>query len=118
MSAETDLRTLLLATTAVTALVGTRVAADRIEQGSTRPFVVFSRTGTTPYETIDKQLLASQVALDVQCWADTRAQADAVANAVAAAVRGTPTQMVLQRSSAYDSELDLEATMLSVEWWE
>lgn len=118
MSAEADLHALLLTSPAVAALVGNRIAADRMEQGAGRPFVVFSRTGTVPYETLDKQLLASLVSIEVQCWADTRLQADAVADAVAAAVRATSTQTVSQRSGAYDGDLDLQATVLAVEWWE
>lgn len=118
MSAETELRALLLAAPAVAALVGTRISADRIEQGAARPFVMFSRAATTPFATIDGALLVSQVQLEVQCWADTRAGADAVALAVAAAVRGTGLHAVTAQSAAYDPELDLEAATLSVDWWD
>ena len=53
MSAVTDLRALLLADTAVAALVGTRISADRITQGSGRPFIVFGRTATVREKTLD-----------------------------------------------------------------
>ena len=117
MSAESDLRALLIAAPAVTTLVGQRISADRIEQGTARPFVMFTRTATTPYVTIDGQVLASQAQLDIQCWADSRAQADAVGAAVTAAIRATTTQTVTGQSAAYDGELDLESTLLTVEWW-
>ena len=117
MSAETELRALLLAATAVTALIGNRIASDRIEQGTARPFVMFTRTATTPYVTIDGQVLASQAQLEIQCWADSRAQADAVGEAVTAAIRASTTQTVTGQSAAYDGELDLESTLLTVEWW-
>lgn len=117
MSAETDLRALLLSTTAVTNLIGTRIASDRIEQGTARPFVMFTRTGTVPYTTIDGQVLATQALLEIQCWADSRAQADAVGEAVTAAIRGTTTQTVSGQAAAYDGDLDLESTLLTVEWW-
>jgi hypothetical protein len=118
MSVETVLRALLVADGGVSALVGTRIAADRIEQGASRPFVVFSRTATAPITAVDGALLISQVSIDVQCWADTRLQADAVADAVSAAVRGVTSQQVTERSSVYDADLDMEGTQLSVEWWE
>lgn len=118
MSAETALRAALLADAAVAALVSTRIAADRIEQGAVRPFVVFTRTASTPYGSIDGTVHKTQVTLDVQCWADTRISADAVADAVTAAVRGVVTQAVTGRASGYDGELDLEASILTVEWWE
>ena len=44
MSASTQLQTLLLATPAVTALCGTRIASDRMEQGAATPFVVYTGT--------------------------------------------------------------------------
>jgi len=46
MTAATDLRALLVADGALSALVGTRIRANRAEQGDTRPFVVFTRVDT------------------------------------------------------------------------
>lgn len=117
MSAESDLRALLVATSAVTALVGQRIAADRIEQGAARPFVVFTRTGSAPLTGIDGTVYKTLVSLDVQCWADTRLNAEAVADAASAAIRSA-NQGVSGRSAGYDPELDLEAALLTVEWWE
>ena len=118
MSAETDLRALLVATAGVTTLVGTRIAADRIEQGAARPFVVFTRAGSEPLQCLDGSVLKTLVTLDVQCWADTRASAEAVADAVTAAVRGVLTQTVIARAASYEPDLDLEAAVLTVQWWE
>ena len=118
MSAETDLRALLVGNAGVAGLVGTRVAADRIEQTAGRPFVVFSRTGSEPQLCLDGAVLKTRVTLDVQAWADTRASASAVADAVIAAVRGATSQTVVDMSSAYDADLDLEAALLTVQWWE
>jgi hypothetical protein len=118
MSAETDLRALLVASAGVTALVGTRIAADRMEQGSARPFVVFARSASEPLQCLDGSVLKTLVTLDVQCWADTRASAEAVADAVTAAVRGVLTQTVPARAALFEPELDLEASVLTVQWWE
>ena len=118
MSAETALRATLVAHTATAALVGQRVRAERAEQDDVRPFVIFTRTASEPYNTVDGAVLATLVSLDVQCWADTRTGADALADAVSAAIRAVPTQSVAGRSSGYDADLDLEVTNLNILWWE
>ena len=118
MSAETALRALLVADGATAALVGARVSADRMEQGAARPFVVFARTASLPVTTIGGTVLKTQASIDVQCWADTRAGADALADAVTAAVRGVISQTVPGRSGVYDSDLDMHGTILNVNWWE
>ena len=118
MSAETSLRALLAADSPTAALVGTRIASDRMEQDVVRPFVVFARTSSQPVTTIDGTVLKTQVSLDVQCWADTRVGADAVADAVTTSVRGATSQTVPGRSALYDPDLDLHCTVLNVNWWE
>lgn len=117
MSAETDLRALLISTAGVTALVGQRIAADRIEQGAARPFIVFTRTGTERERTLDGGVAATRVALLVQCWADTRVQAEQVADAVETALASV-FQNTGDRSGTYEPDLDLEGALIPVEWWE
>lgn len=117
MSAETALRAALLAAPSVTALVGQRVVADRAEQGAPLPFAVFTRTATEPYTTIDGALLGSRTAIELQCWADSRASAEALADACQAAVRAA-NQLVVNRSASTDPNLDLQAAILAVEWFE
>jgi hypothetical protein len=118
MSAEADLRALLVANAGVTALVGQRIAADRIEQAASRPFLVFTRTSSEPQQCLDGSVLKTRATIEVQAWADTRASASAVAAAVIAAVRGATSQTVVDLSSSYDADLDLEAALLTVQWWE
>jgi methylaspartate ammonia-lyase len=117
MSADTDLRALLAGTSAITALVSTRIVADRMEEGAVRPFVVFSRVATEHQYGLDGTVHASRATFDVQCWADTRISAEAVADAIET-VLATNQRPVLSRVSGYDAELDLEATLLTVEWWD
>lgn len=117
MSMESDLRALLVAYAPLAALVSTRIAADRIEQGAIRPFVVYTRTGTEPVQTLDGTLHASKSTFDVQCWADTRAAAEAAADAIQAALVAD-FRAIVGRASGYDADLDLEATVISVDWWD
>jgi len=116
MSFESDLHALLLASPAVTALVGNRIAADRIEQGAARPFVIYTRSATDRTRTLAGGLVSARATFDVQCWADTRLAAEAVAEAVTGAIEAA-SQVVNTQESAYDGDLDLEAAMLSVDWW-
>ena len=117
MSAETDFRALLLATGAVTALVGSRIAASRIEQGAVRPFVVFSRSATERSVGLDGTVHGVRATLDVQCWADTRVAAQTLADAVQAAVESAH-HFCTARTDGYDPELDLESDLLTIDWWE
>ena len=117
MSAETDLRAALAGNAGVAALVAGRITADRMEEGAVRPFVVFSRAATDNQYGLDGTVLASRITFDLQCWADTRASAEAVANAVDAVLLADQ-RPVISRTSGYDANLDLEATLLTVEWWD
>ena len=119
MSIETDFRALLAGYSALTALVGTRIAENAEPEGSALPLVVFSATHDRTLG-LDNSLLADQCSIDVQCWAETAVAADAVADAVIAAIATAPTAagaVVVARSSTFDAELGLDATILAAEWW-
>lgn len=126
MSAEADLRSDLLAHAPLVAMIATnstkRVAADKVEAGIARPFIVFTRRETDPITTLDGVKHGAKVFFELQCWGDTRASAEALADAAEAALAastrepfGIPSE---DRSSAYDGELDLECVVLGVEWWQ
>lgn len=117
MSAETALRTLLLADGPTAALVATRVTADRVEQTAARPFIVFTRTGTERSKGLDGTVLGVRATLQVETWADTRVSAEAVADAMEAAIEGAH-QFVVNRGAGFDPDLDLESTVLTVDWWD
>lgn len=115
MSAESDLRALLLADAGVSALVGSRVRAGRAEEDDARPYVVFSREDTEREETLSGEVVSETAVIAVECWADSQGQADAVADAVDAALRAV-FQPVANRSTDYDGQLDFSVTVLTVRW--
>ncbi len=117
MSAKTDLLAALLAYAPLTTLVETNISADRIEQDAPRPFVVFTQTGQDKHRALDGSSHGTQTAIEVQCWGDTRTSADAVADAVEAALDALY-QHATNRADGYDGDLDLEAAILSVDWWD
>lgn len=117
MSAETDLRALLAADSAVAALVGTAISADRIEQGTARPFIVFTRTATVREKTLNGVVVGVLATLSVQCWADTRLKAEEVADAVQTVIEAS-FNTVANRDAGPDNDLDIEVAVLTVDWWE
>lgn len=118
MSSETDFRALLAAHAPLTALVGTRIALNAVPEQSALPLVVYAVSHTRTLG-LDGSLLADQCSISVQCWADTGTQADAVADAVVAAVATAAVGQaaVLDRSTTFDAEMGLDATEMTVEWW-
>jgi hypothetical protein len=53
---------------------------------------------------------------EIQCWASTRAAADALAAAVMAALDAQH-QYCTGPVAGFDAELDLEAALLTCDWW-
>jgi hypothetical protein len=115
MSVETDFRTTLLARPQLTALVAQRVAQNAIDPGPL-PIVAFTSAHEREFA-LDNSLIADKVTIDAQCWAASSVEADAVADEVEAAIDAAG-HLVLNRSSAHDPELDLHATVMTIEWWD
>ena len=119
MSAETDLRALLAGNAGLAALVGANIAHNAIKAQTAPPYVVFT-CSHTPVLSVLGQQLADQCLFSIQCWGKTAANAEAVADAVQAALatalsaRGVATTA---RASGYDEEMGFDATILTVEWW-
>ena len=119
MSAETDFRARLVGHAPLAALVGTRVAQNVVPQGAALPFVAFTARHDPLFNLLG-DVLEDPCTFTVQCWGKTSLQADAAADAVAAALATAPAvhgATVTARDGAYDEEMDLHATVLTVEWW-
>jgi len=115
MSAETEFRALLAANGDLTALVSTRIAQNAVPQGAVFPLVVFTASHSPSYG-LDNTLLDDEVTFSVQCWASTAVLADAVADAVDAALAGSA-GIVTERASAYDQDMSADCTVLTIQWW-
>ena len=119
MSAEADFRATLAAHAPLTALVVGRIALNALPQGSALPIVVYTATHVPQLNLLGVQL-DDEVTFEVQCWADSAATAQAVADAVQAAVGTAPAAnaaAVVGRATGYDADLQLDATVLTVSWW-
>ena len=92
MSAETQLYTLLSGAAGVTALASDRVYPDLIPENKATPYIGFERTDAQPVTTLEGTVLAWQTNMVIACWADTRLQANALADAALAALAGTAWQ--------------------------
>ena len=117
MSVETTLYATLSSAAGVTALVSTRIYPDVMPEGVAFPAVVFSRSGTDPINGISGAKFGATVEMAVATWGKTRTSADAVADAIEAAI--PPSGFYLSgRASAYDPETGLFATTLSLSFFD
>jgi hypothetical protein len=122
MSVETTLVTELLAYAPLSALVGTRLAPDKVVQGAPRPYIVYV-VEREPTHLLDGSVASTFYRVSFQCWADTRAGCEELADALEAAlalstvegpVGGLPTE---SRNVITEHELDLEGSEIVTEFW-
>ena len=116
MRAEKVVYTLLAASSALAAIVSTRIYPDVAPQEGALPAITFERTGTEYHNTIHGTVIATVAALDVWCMAATRASAEAVCDAAATAVRAAGF-LTTGRRAEFDPESDLWAAVLSIDHW-
>jgi hypothetical protein len=115
MSAESDFRAVLAAYAPLTALVGTRIAQNAVPQGATLPYVAFTASHAPEYG-LDNTLHGDAVTFSIECWAESAAEADAVAVQVQAALLSEGV-VCTAAGGTYDPEQGLDATALQAEWW-
>lgn len=116
MSAETELYAALSGLAGLTVLVSSRIYPDAIPENSALPAVVYVRAGTNPTYTIGGQLACEEAKLAITAWAETREQAEAVADQMRIAVdlAGNP---ISDRSSGFDNEVGLFAVTIETDWF-
>lgn len=121
MSAETDLRAALVAESTLTALVGTRVVQNGVAEGTALPYVIFTSQHAFENNLLGQAMLDA-VTFTIECWATGALAADAVADAVVLALTNhapvANAACLTGRASGFDGSLGLDATVLTVEWWQ
>lgn len=116
MSAEYDLRALLLDSQNLVAVVpAARISVDTAGVEQPRPYIVFSVQSGEPIFGLDNSLLAENITIDIQCIGVTRTNAIVVRELVKQALRdgGLPWSGT---SSGFDPDADIEAEIITVNW--
>jgi hypothetical protein len=119
MSIETDVLALLAGFPGVASLVAGRLALNAVNEGTLLPYIIVSANHSYTF-TLDKTISADEAAVTIECWGKSAAQAEAVGDAVAAAILTAPLitgATVLARVGGVDPENGLDASVLTVEWW-
>lgn len=124
MSAESDLRAVLIGDAALLAALGTvggitadkRVCIDAVPQAFPRPYIVFSKQSGEDEVGTDNTLLAELATIDVQCVGSSRSNAIVIRDLVRAALRtaGVPSD---RNAAGFDPENDLEVEVVTVDWY-
>ena len=83
---EEAIRTRLLATAGVTALVSQRVYCGSRPQGGTLPDIIINRISGAPVYTDDGESGLATARLEIDCWGETYAAAKNAARAVIASL--------------------------------
>jgi hypothetical protein len=110
-SAETTLYSILSTAPGITALVGPRIYPDLVPQGIATPYIGYERVATEPITTIHGTILAQNARMMIACWADTRIAAEALADAVAAAMQAAGHLYSSRAAELDDATLRLAATL-------
>lgn len=76
------LKTLLLAQSSVTDLVGTRIFKTAARQGTDKPYIVIDRIDSEKYKGLSGYLSTQHAEVDIECWASTQTAAAALAKVV------------------------------------
>lgn len=76
------IRTMILADSTIAGLVGTRVTSDALPQTASMPAITYFVVDTVPQECLDAIANISTARIQVDCFADTRAAANKLADYV------------------------------------
>lgn len=117
MSAAEDLRTALLAHTALTDEVGQRVRQDLGDADDDYPFVVFKQTGKESIRGLDGSLHARVDEFQVESWGTTRAESAALHDIVEAALLAAGIECDPAEPDAIDPDIWAKACIWNVRIW-
>lgn len=86
---EADLRIALLAASALTAIVGERVAAGVLPEGTTRPYVTYSLVSAQRAGSLSAPGTLRNARMQISCWSTTYTQAKQIAQAAQDAIEAS-----------------------------
>lgn len=84
-----SIRTYLLSKSAVTALVGTRIYSDIVEQNATLPAIAMSKISTSHEHDLSNLSGVAHCRMQFDCYADAATGGRAMANDIAETIRAT-----------------------------
>ena len=114
-AAAIQFRAALRANAVLFNLVGERIIQNGYEDTASFPYVVFSIT-TTPTYGLDGTNFGDDVVVTCESWDISAIGADAVADAVVAAVTLIPSAAVTARATGYDAATGVDATVLTIDF--
>jgi hypothetical protein len=117
---EIDLRAAMLAASAVTALVGQRIAAGVLPEGEVRPYVTYSLVAGERVPSLTDSGLMRHARMQVNCWSQNYGEAKQIALAVQTAIEASALFEVvfLSDQDLYDPETNLFYMVLDYSVWQ
>lgn len=117
---EVDLRTALVSASAVTALVGQRIAAGILPEGEVRPYVTYSLVSGERIPSMTDSGLMRHARMQVNCWAISYSVAKQIALAVQAAIEASVLFEVvfITDQDLFDPETKLFYVVLDYSVWQ
>lgn len=111
MSAESDLYSLLSTDAGLAAQVGARIYPDLVPENVAVPYVGFERVAGTPLTAMSGARMGELAGFTLACWAETRIEAESLANTVVTALAASPFTH-LARGAEVDEQTGRLATTL------
>lgn len=116
-AAYTELREALTGHAPLTALVAQRIRPDKAQDSDAFPFVVYRRQSFEPLQGLDGTLFGTRHSMQIECWAETRAQSLSVADEAMAALLAADLPVEVSEPDGYDPQLGVLAVTLNVDVW-
>ena len=118
MSAQSSVYSALSSAAAVTAIVGTAIYPDEAPEDTDPPLVIHQAANIDPEYALDGALAFRRSIVSLTCWASTRAQANALADACAATLVSPTMRWSGRDDSVFDVDTGTYASVISVEVFE
>lgn len=117
---ESDVQTVLLAASAVTALVGNRVAAGMLPEGELRPYVTYSLITGERIASMTDSGLMRHARIQLDCWSPNYGEAKRIALAVETAIEASALFEVvfIGDQDLQDNETKLHRVVVDYSVWQ